>query len=139
MWLLDKMLRLVIKTGELIVTDYDGKVYRYGTPDPSRPAVKVRLTDKDALVRTRAAYELGRSGAREAVAPLLKACSDESADVREAAARALEWLSAAPAAKDALHAAAAPLSAQLSSESANADYARVNDELKQLQIKLSRL
>jgi cyclopropane-fatty-acyl-phospholipid synthase len=48
MWLLDKMLRRVIKTGELVVTDHDGKVYRYGTPDPSRPAVKARLTDKGA-------------------------------------------------------------------------------------------
>jgi cyclopropane-fatty-acyl-phospholipid synthase len=48
MWLLDKLLRRVIKTGELIVTDHDGKVYHYGTPDPSRPAVKARFTDKGA-------------------------------------------------------------------------------------------
>src|SRR4051812_19969878 len=48
MWLLDKMLRRVIKTGELIVTDYDGTVYQYGTPDPERPAVKARFTDKGA-------------------------------------------------------------------------------------------
>ena len=98
----------------------------------------VRLQDKDALVRERAAYELGRSGAGEAVQPLLKACSDEGPRVREAAMLALEWLSAAPANKDALHAAAGPLS-QLSGEPPNPDYARVNDELRQLQIKLSRL
>jgi len=48
MWLLDKMLRRLIKRGELIVTDYDGKLYRYGTPDPAHPAVKVRLTDRRA-------------------------------------------------------------------------------------------
>lgn len=98
-----------------------------------------RLQDKEALVRTRAALELGRSGAREAVAPLLKACSDERPEVREAAALALEWLSATPAAKDALHAAAAPLLAQLLTEQGNVEFAKVNDELRQLQIKLSRL
>src|SRR5438270_8852808 len=48
MWLLDKMLRRVIKTGELVVTDYDGTVYHYGNADPARPAVKARLTDKGA-------------------------------------------------------------------------------------------
>ena len=47
MWLLDKMLRKLIKTGELIVTDHDGKEYRYGSPD-GRPAVRARLTDKGA-------------------------------------------------------------------------------------------
>jgi cyclopropane-fatty-acyl-phospholipid synthase len=50
MWLLDKMLRRVIRTGELIVTDHDGKVYQYGTPDPSRLTVKARLTDKGAAL-----------------------------------------------------------------------------------------
>jgi len=48
MWLLDKVLRRVIRLGELIVTDHDGKVYRYGNADPARPAVKVRLTDPGA-------------------------------------------------------------------------------------------
>src|ERR1700760_850191 len=48
MWLLNKMLRGVIKTGELIVTDHDGKVYRYGTPDPARQAIKVRFTSAGA-------------------------------------------------------------------------------------------
>src|SRR5436305_5212806 len=48
MWLLDKMLRKLIKTGELIVVDHDGKEYRYGHPTPGRAAVKARLTDKGA-------------------------------------------------------------------------------------------
>ena len=48
MWLLDKMLRKLIKKGELIVTDYDGKEYRYGTPDPDHGPVHARLTDKGA-------------------------------------------------------------------------------------------
>jgi cyclopropane-fatty-acyl-phospholipid synthase len=50
MWLLDKMLRKLMKKGELVVTDYDGKVYRYGTPEEGRPAVKARLTDKGAAL-----------------------------------------------------------------------------------------
>ena len=48
MWLLDKMLRRVMKTGELVVVDYDGKEYRYGTPVPGKAPVKARLTDKGA-------------------------------------------------------------------------------------------
>ena len=50
MWLLDKMLRKLIKTGELIVTDYDGKEYRYGSPGDGRPPVRARLTDKGAAL-----------------------------------------------------------------------------------------
>ena len=48
MWLLDKMLRKVITKGELVVTNHDGKVYRYGTPDPAIRSVHARLTDKGA-------------------------------------------------------------------------------------------
>jgi len=50
MWLLDKMLRKVITKGELVVTDYNGKVYRYGTPDPAIRSVSARLTDKGAAL-----------------------------------------------------------------------------------------
>ena len=48
MWLLDKMLKKLIKKGELIVTNYDGKEYRYGAPDPDHAPVHARLTDKGA-------------------------------------------------------------------------------------------
>ena len=34
MWLLDKMLRRLVRRGELTVIDHDGKEYRYGAPDP---------------------------------------------------------------------------------------------------------
>ena len=50
MWLLDKMLRKVITRGELVVTDHDGKVYRYGAPDPAIKSVHARLTDKGAAL-----------------------------------------------------------------------------------------
>jgi len=48
MWLLDKMLRKLIKKGELIVTNHDGQEYRYGAPDPNHGPVRARLTDKGA-------------------------------------------------------------------------------------------
>jgi len=48
MWLLDKMLKKLIKKGELIVTNHDGKEYRYGAPDPNHGPVHARLLDKGA-------------------------------------------------------------------------------------------
>ncbi|HYN45647.1 MAG TPA: cyclopropane-fatty-acyl-phospholipid synthase family protein [Allosphingosinicella sp.] len=48
MWLLDKLLRKLIKKGELIVVNHDGKEYRYGAPDPLYAPVRVRLTDRKA-------------------------------------------------------------------------------------------
>ena len=48
MWLLDKMLRRLVKKGELTVIDYDGKEYRYGAPDPNYGPLVIRLTDKGA-------------------------------------------------------------------------------------------
>ncbi len=46
MWLLDKMLKALIRKGRLVLTDYDGRQYTYG--DPAAEALHVRLTDKDA-------------------------------------------------------------------------------------------
>src|SRR4051812_28173674 len=48
MWLLDKMLRKMLLKGELVVTDYNGKVYRYGNPDPVLGKIVARLTDRKA-------------------------------------------------------------------------------------------
>ncbi len=44
MFLLDRLFRRVIRRGDLSVTDANGRSYRYGTPDPLRPAVAIRLT-----------------------------------------------------------------------------------------------
>jgi cyclopropane-fatty-acyl-phospholipid synthase len=44
------MLRKLVKRGELVVTDHDGKEYRYGAPDPEHGPVRVRLTDKGAAM-----------------------------------------------------------------------------------------
>lgn len=98
-----------------------------------------RLSDKDPLVRARAAYELGRSGAAEAVPDLGKAAFDEEALVREAAARALDWLAAVPAAKPALKAAAAPMAARIQADQGRIRYLRVNEDLRRLEVKLARL
>ena len=48
MLLLDRMLRRLVRKGELTVINYDGKTYRYGAPDPNFPPVVIRLTDRGA-------------------------------------------------------------------------------------------
>jgi len=52
MWLLDKMLNKLIKAGQLIIVDYNGKTYEYGpgggTPETGDQPVIVRLTNKKA-------------------------------------------------------------------------------------------
>jgi len=48
MWLLDKMLKKLVRKGELTVVDHDGKTYRYGAPDPNHGPIRVRLTDRGA-------------------------------------------------------------------------------------------
>jgi len=46
MWLLDKMLSMLVKTGQLVVTDHDGSVHSYG-PGSDDP-IRIRLTDPKA-------------------------------------------------------------------------------------------
>ena len=48
MWLLDKMLRALVKQGQLRVLDHDGTEYRYG--DISADPVTIRFTDKGAAL-----------------------------------------------------------------------------------------
>lgn len=98
-----------------------------------------KLQDPAPAVRARAAYELGRIGAPEAVQPLVKTASDDQLLVRGAATRALEWLASVEAARPALKAAAAALAAQLSAEQGKTQYLRVNEDVRRLQVKLSRL
>jgi cyclopropane-fatty-acyl-phospholipid synthase len=50
MWLLDKMLRKLVRKGELIVVDHDGTEYPYGAPEPGFKPVRARLTDKGAAM-----------------------------------------------------------------------------------------
>lgn len=48
MWLLDKMLRAIVKNGQLRVIDHDGSEHRYG--DLSADPVTIRFTDKGAAL-----------------------------------------------------------------------------------------
>ncbi|MEO7654663.1 MAG: cyclopropane-fatty-acyl-phospholipid synthase family protein [Sphingomicrobium sp.] len=51
MWLLDKMLRKLIRRGELTIIDHRGKSWRYGAPDPNIRSVTARLTDGSAAFK----------------------------------------------------------------------------------------
>lgn len=46
MWLLDRMLRRIIRHGQLIIHSADGRQWNYGTPDPDTPPIIVRFTDR---------------------------------------------------------------------------------------------
>lgn len=48
MWLLDKMLRQMVREGQLCVIDHDGTRYSYG--DPAADPVTIRFTDKGAAL-----------------------------------------------------------------------------------------
>lgn len=51
MWLLDKFLKKAIRTGKLVVTDYNGKVYEYGPGVGEVSGIaelRIRLTDRKA-------------------------------------------------------------------------------------------
>lgn len=49
MWLLDKFLTRVIREGELVVSDHEGRQYRYGKADAGgAPPIHIRLTHKKA-------------------------------------------------------------------------------------------
>ena len=98
-----------------------------------------RLKDPDPEVRARAAYELGRAGAAEAAAALASAAGEEQIVVRSAAMRALDWLAAVPAARPALKGVAEMLSSQLAQEQGKSRYLKTNEDLRRLQVKLSRL
>ena len=98
-----------------------------------------KLAAKEPLVRARAAYELGRLATPAAVPELLKACRDDDLTARLAAIRAVEWMLGTAAAKDGLKAGARQLAAQLEAEQGRVQFLKVNEELKRLQLKLSRL
>jgi HEAT repeat protein len=98
-----------------------------------------KLLDGPPLVRARAAYELGRAGATEAVPALTKAAADEDLTARLAAIRALEWLVPVPAAREPLKGAAQQILEQLQKEQGKVKYVKVNEDLKRLQARMGRL
>ncbi|MBA4354993.1 MAG: SAM-dependent methyltransferase, partial [Novosphingobium sp.] len=48
MWLLDQLLRRLVRTGPLVVIDHDGRQYTYGTGNA--PPLVIRLTDSGAAL-----------------------------------------------------------------------------------------
>jgi len=98
-----------------------------------------KLQDPDPVVRARAAYELGRAGAADAISALVKAAGEEQLLVRTAATRALDWLASVPAARPALKGVAPQLASQLAQEQGKGQYLKANEDLRRLQVKLSRL
>jgi cyclopropane-fatty-acyl-phospholipid synthase len=60
MWLLDKFLQRVIKQGQLVVADHDGKTYTYGKPNEARPdPIHIKLTHRKAAVHIARYPQLG--------------------------------------------------------------------------------
>jgi cyclopropane-fatty-acyl-phospholipid synthase len=59
MWLLDRLLRRVVKHGELIVRDHDGREYRYGAPAAGKPPVKIRFNHKSAAAHVASHPQVG--------------------------------------------------------------------------------
>lgn len=98
-----------------------------------------QLGEKEPLVRARAAYELGRETYGQAVPALVRAAADPDLRVRTAAVRALDWLLPQPEAKPLLKAAAASLGGQLAAEQGKVEVSKVNEDLRRLQTRLSRL
>jgi HEAT repeat protein len=98
-----------------------------------------KLKDRDALVRTRAAYELGRMRASESVPALVPVAGDPDPGARRAAIRALEWLIPEPAAQAQLKAASGKLADQLASEPGREQFIKANEELRKLQTRLAHL
>jgi HEAT repeat protein len=97
------------------------------------------LGSPSVLLRARSAYELGRLEAAAAVPALVRAATDPDLPARVAAIRALERLIGVPAAKADLKAALEPLAGQLQAEQGRAQFLRVDEEIRRLQVRLARL
>jgi len=63
MWLLDKLLRRVVKAGELTIIDHDGKQYRYGTAGEGARRVTIRFNDKGAAAHVARYPQVGAAEA----------------------------------------------------------------------------
>lgn len=98
-----------------------------------------KLTDKEAKVRERAAYELGKLGDASTLDSLETAAQDDDLHTRRAAYIALDWFTKRDDAKTALKAKYEPLKKQLADEDGRAYTIVVNEDLKRVVWKLSLL
>jgi HEAT repeat protein len=130
------------KACELVAAQFEGLAIALEAAHAckeSAPCWVDKLKYTEPLLRARAAYELGRLGASEAVPSLVQAAADQDLLVRVAAIRALEWLLGVPAAQPQLKAAADKLAAQLAAEQGRVQFVKVNEELRRLQARMAHL
>jgi len=130
------------KACELVAAQFEGLAIALEAAHAckeSTPCWVDKLKYTEPLLRARAAYELGRLGASEAVPSLVQAAADQDLLVRVAAIRALEWLLGVPAAQPQLKAAADKLAAQLAAEQGRVQFVKVNEELRRLQARMAHL
>ncbi len=98
-----------------------------------------KLTDPDARVRERAAYEVGRSGRAEHLEALAARLTEENLDTRIAVIMATDWLihdnkEAAAKAQGKL----ADLEKQIAEEKGRQQFVKVNEDLRRLAVKIRR-
>lgn len=99
-----------------------------------------KLKDEDKLVRERAAIELGRLGDPKAIGPLMEALRDRDLEPRFAAIASTDWLASTnEAALEAAKKELEKLDAQVEEERGKVHYARINEDLKRLAVKIRRL
>ncbi|HWV37392.1 MAG TPA: HEAT repeat domain-containing protein [Vulgatibacter sp.] len=99
-----------------------------------------KLKDENPMVRERAAMELGRLGDPKAIGPLMAALADRELEARFAAILATDWI--ASSSKEALEEAKkglAQLDAQIEQEKDKVHFAKVNQDLTRLAVKIRRL
>src|SRR6266850_4607045 len=130
------------KACELVAAQFEGPAVALEAAHAckdSAPCWLDKLKYTEPLLRSRAAYELGRLGAGDAVPSLVQAAGDQDLLARVAAIRALEWLLGVPAAQPQLKVAAEKLSAQLAAEQGRVQFVKVNEELRRLQARMAHL
>lgn len=99
-----------------------------------------KLKDGDKLVRERAAIELGRLGDPRAIGPLMAALRDNELEPRYAAIASTDWLASNhEAALEAAKKELEKLDAQVAEERGKVHFARINEDLKRLAVKIRRL
>ncbi len=99
-----------------------------------------KLGDEVPMVRERAAMELGRINDPKAIGPLMKALSDRELEARHAAIMATDWI--ASSSKQALEEAKkglAKLDEQIEEEKDKVHFAKINQDLTRLAVKIRRL
>ncbi len=98
-----------------------------------------KLDDPEAGVRSRAAYEVGRSGKAELADALVKRLGEKDLETRLAIIQGIDWLTqdSQDAAKRA-SSAVAEMEKQIKAEKGSTTFVKVNEDLRRLAVKLKR-